>query len=192
VLVLRSGLGDARPHSRRATARRLGISVERAIRAERRGLRGIARADRATGCGYGESGGGFGGADFAAIAASAPMVAELLGIGPAPAAGREAPGRSEEPPFTDGPTPADDLAAAAEGAVSAAAEGAFPFLVLLVLSAMLLGSAVVLRGRRVAGDVLDRRAEHAADRRQEELVKEVRNILDDRDILDHPPWRRPR
>jgi hypothetical protein len=182
VLVLRSGLGDARAHSRRATARRLGISVERTTRAERRGLRGIARANRATGCGYGGSGGGSAGGSFAQITARAPLVAELLGLSTPAAAGLERARQDEAPAFTDGPAAAaDELASAAEGAATAAEDGgAFPFVILLALVAMLLATAAVLGGRRVAGDVLNRRAENAQERRHEELVTAVRNILGER------------
>lgn len=51
VLVLRSGLGRARPRSARGVARRLGVPTRRVSRAERRGLRRLRAADRRSGCG---------------------------------------------------------------------------------------------------------------------------------------------
>jgi hypothetical protein len=201
VLVLRSGLGEARPHTRRGAARRLGISLRRVTRAERRGLKAISRADRATGCGYGVIGGGSGEGGFALIAERAPMVAALLGIdtaaggdtaaaggdtatagGNTAATGGDTAARpAEDSVLTDGPGPAADIAAAAaEGAALAAEEGGFPFVVLLALLALVLGLAGVTRGRRVAGAVLDRRAEEARERRHQELVAAIRDILRDR------------
>ncbi|HEX2231809.1 MAG TPA: hypothetical protein VHG69_00410 [Thermoleophilaceae bacterium] len=181
VLVLRSGLGRPRPHSRTATARRLGISVRRVTRAERRGLSGISRANRATGCGYGGGGGSFGQGGFAGIAESAPIVAQALGIVPTPRGDREA-ADPEAPGFPTGALPSPDLEeAVAEGAASAAEEGGpFPFTILLALLAMAAASAAIVRGRRVAGHAFERRAEEARERRHEELVTAVHGILGER------------
>jgi hypothetical protein len=181
VLVLRSGLGRRRPHSRGATAKRLGISVQRTARAERRGLAGIARANRASGCGYGGGGSSSGVGGFAVIAESAPIVAQAIGIAPTPSRDRQAVEGQEESGFADGPLVAPDLIEAAEGAaIAAKEEGALPFVFLLGLVATLLALVAVTRGRRVAGDVLERRAEQATERRHNELVTAVRNILGER------------
>lgn len=51
VLTLRAGLGPADPLSPGQVARRLGVPTQRAQAAERRGLRGLRQANRATGCG---------------------------------------------------------------------------------------------------------------------------------------------
>jgi hypothetical protein len=51
VLVLRAGVGAARPHSRRAVAGRLDTTVGRVARVERRGLRALRRSARAGRCG---------------------------------------------------------------------------------------------------------------------------------------------
>jgi hypothetical protein len=59
VLVLRTGLGDARPHSRRGVARLLDVRVRRVVRIERRGLRearSLARAGACSRAGGGSSG----------------------------------------------------------------------------------------------------------------------------------------
>jgi hypothetical protein len=53
VLVLRSGYGRARPHSRRAVARMLDVRVRRVVRIERRGLREARTLSRAGACGGG-------------------------------------------------------------------------------------------------------------------------------------------
>jgi hypothetical protein len=50
VLVLRYGIGRARPQSRARAARRLGISYRRFDRVRRRGLRRLVRLARTTGC----------------------------------------------------------------------------------------------------------------------------------------------
>jgi Sigma-70, region 4 len=50
VLVLRSGLGPARPHSRRSVAAILDLPVRRVRRTERRGLRRLRRMDRQGRC----------------------------------------------------------------------------------------------------------------------------------------------
>src|SRR5204863_9321647 len=51
VLVLRSGFGRARPHSRRAVARMLDLRVRRVGHIERHGLREARTLSRAGGCG---------------------------------------------------------------------------------------------------------------------------------------------
>jgi hypothetical protein len=194
VLVLRSGLGKARPHTRRGTAHRLGVSLPRVTRAERRGVRAISRADRATGCGYAVSGGGSGGGGFELIAERAPMVAAVLGVDSAgggdkaaavadtTAVGGETAGGSAEHPIASAPGPAADIAAAAaEGAALAVKGGAFPFMFLLALVALLLALGGATGGRRVAGAVLDRRAEEASERHHDELVGAIRDILRDRE-----------
>jgi hypothetical protein len=53
VLVLRTGLGSARPHSRRGVARLLDLRVRRVARIERRGVRDARRLSRAGACGGG-------------------------------------------------------------------------------------------------------------------------------------------
>jgi hypothetical protein len=188
VLVLRAGLGRARPHSRSATARKLGISVRRAVRAEHRGLSGISRANGATGCGHGGGGGesAAGSGGFATIAARAPIVAQVLGLSPAPSSGGgvngTAPAQEVKSGFAESAAPAFDLAqAAAQGVASAAEEnGPLPFVVLLAMLAMAVAAAAILQGRRLAGDALDRRSEAADDRRHQELVTAVRDILGER------------
>jgi hypothetical protein len=56
VLVLRTGIGAARPHSRRAVAERLHATVRHVARAERNGLRALRRSARAGRCGTAVSG----------------------------------------------------------------------------------------------------------------------------------------
>src|SRR6185295_19371242 len=51
VLVLRTGLGAARPHSRRAGAQLLDLRVRRVARIERRGVREARHLSRAGACG---------------------------------------------------------------------------------------------------------------------------------------------
>ncbi len=58
MLVLRTGLGSARPHSRRGVARLLDLRVRRVARIERRGLHDARALDRAGACGGGGGGGG--------------------------------------------------------------------------------------------------------------------------------------
>jgi hypothetical protein len=50
VIVLRAGVGSAPAHSRIGVARRLDLPVKRVGRLERRGLRILRRAGRASGC----------------------------------------------------------------------------------------------------------------------------------------------
>jgi hypothetical protein len=50
VLVLRVGLGAARPHGRAAVANLLDLSVRRVTRIERRGIRTLRRLGRSTSC----------------------------------------------------------------------------------------------------------------------------------------------
>jgi len=50
VLVLRTGLGSARPHSRRGVARLLDLRVQRVARIERRGVREARHLSRAGAC----------------------------------------------------------------------------------------------------------------------------------------------
>jgi hypothetical protein len=56
VLVLRAGVGAARPHSRRATAQVLRVTIRRVRRLERSGLRRARTLSRAGACGGGGSG----------------------------------------------------------------------------------------------------------------------------------------
>jgi hypothetical protein len=58
VLVLRTGLGSARPHSRRGVARLLHVRVRRVMRIEHRGLRKARALSRAGACGGTSSGSG--------------------------------------------------------------------------------------------------------------------------------------
>ena len=58
MLVLRAGIGRARPHSRRAVARRLDLRVRRVRRLERRGLHTARALARQGACTGGSSGGG--------------------------------------------------------------------------------------------------------------------------------------
>jgi hypothetical protein len=53
VLVLRAGVGAARPHSRRGVAHRLDLRVSRVRQIERRGLRTVRALARDGGCGGG-------------------------------------------------------------------------------------------------------------------------------------------
>jgi hypothetical protein len=55
VLVLRAGLGAARPHSRHGVARALDITVRRVGRLERSGLRQARELSRASACGVTDS-----------------------------------------------------------------------------------------------------------------------------------------
>jgi hypothetical protein len=50
VLMLRAGVGEVRPHSRRAVAGRLDTTIRNVVRAERRGLRALRRSARAGRC----------------------------------------------------------------------------------------------------------------------------------------------
>lgn len=61
VLSLRAGLGDRTPLSRSQTGRRLGTSVKRIRRAERRGVRGLRNARARGACGGGGAAGSTGG-----------------------------------------------------------------------------------------------------------------------------------
>jgi hypothetical protein len=184
VLVLRAGLGGRRALSRGATARRLGISVRRAVAAERRGLGRLTRANRATGCGRGGAPPSFSGSVAVAVAvADAPIVAQVLGVAGVRAESRrrpaDRPGRS---PFTGGSTrPSEPLGLEATGA-SSVAERSDDLALMIVLAALAtaLTSLAVVRGSRVAGEVRERRAERATEQRQEELVESVRRILGDR------------
>ena len=56
VVVLRAGLGEARPQRRARVARILDISHRRVERVERRALRGLRRADRGGRCGSAQPG----------------------------------------------------------------------------------------------------------------------------------------
>jgi hypothetical protein len=60
VLVLRAGVGAARPHSRRGVARKLDLRLSRVRRIERRGLRSARALARDGGCGGSGGGGGSG------------------------------------------------------------------------------------------------------------------------------------
>jgi hypothetical protein len=84
VLVLRAGIGGARPHSRAGVARILRIRVPRVARLERRGVRRLQGLDRVTGCGDGR-------ASHDPTAAAVPAV----GTGSALAASPGAPGGGE-------------------------------------------------------------------------------------------------
>jgi hypothetical protein len=87
ALRLHLGLGDARPRSRQAVARRMGTSWWRVRRMERRSLVQLRRADRADACGEDTDGGGpFGVADagsggFALASVTTPPPAA---VAPAP------------------------------------------------------------------------------------------------------------
>jgi hypothetical protein len=70
VLVLRSGLGSARPHSRRGVARLLNLRVRRVVRIEHRGLHKARALSRAGACGGGGSSAGAGPSGIAASGSS--------------------------------------------------------------------------------------------------------------------------
>ena len=194
VLVLRAGLGQYRPHSRRATAGRLGVPVRTVIRSERRGLRGLKRADEKTGCGL--AGGGARGLRIAngtflpastapAIAhtglawARSPMLVSLFGSSFDAAADRS-PGRESSQDSVDvaGVAAAssfdDDKAAASDGGSRLALTLA------LCLMAALMAAVTLGRGWRLADAVRRRRSEAAEARRHEQLKAAVLGILDRR------------
>ena len=58
VLVLRAGVGEASPRTRRGVARMLDLRVQRVSRIERRGLRRARELDRAGACGATVASGG--------------------------------------------------------------------------------------------------------------------------------------
>jgi len=70
VLVLRTGLGDARPHSRRGVARLLHLRVHRVVRIERRGLHEARTLARDGACGPATGVSGSGSAGVSALASS--------------------------------------------------------------------------------------------------------------------------
>lgn len=107
LLILRYGIGDARPQSRARVARKLGISHRRFDRVRRRGLRRLVRLARTTGCehtGVGEAllvfaslGSGMGDREVMPVATSGsstePADRDVSGVLGAHASGGEA----EEP-----------------------------------------------------------------------------------------------
>jgi hypothetical protein len=177
VLVLRAGLEGRRPRSRGSTARRLGISLRRTAAAERGGLRRLHRAERSSACAAPARSGPV--APSRALA-GAPLLAGLLGSAAAP--GATAPAARDN----SGVSPASASAppqAAGAGALARPASGAGsgrlpPFVIVVALAAAAL--ALAMRpGWRVAHGALAQRAERSTDRRQAELVANVRGILGD-------------
>jgi hypothetical protein len=184
VLVLRAGLGSRRAHSRSATARRLGISLRRAGAAERRGLGRLTRANRATGCGHGGAPPSFSGSVAVAVAvADAPVVGQMLGVAGARAESNKPPAAGWQiSPFGGGAGTPSGLAGLEATGATSVAERSDDLALLIVLAVLgtALASLGLVRGSRVAGQALERRAERATDRRQQELVESVRHILGDR------------
>ncbi len=70
VLVLRTGLGKAHPHSRRGVARLLDLRVRRVVKIERRGLREARSLARAGACSTGTGASGSTAAGVSALASS--------------------------------------------------------------------------------------------------------------------------
>jgi hypothetical protein len=87
-LALRAGLNGQGPRSRRAVARRLGISTSGAGRVERRALQKLRVAARTRGCAQAPSG-AFGLASRNLLVS--PLVAHLIGAAPAVPAVADAP-----------------------------------------------------------------------------------------------------
>jgi hypothetical protein len=93
VLVLRAGVGAARPHSRRGVARALDLRVQRVRRIERRAIREARALARDGGCGGGgvrtatAGGGGVGGGGGGISGLIAPLSAPATAGGGASADG---------------------------------------------------------------------------------------------------------
>lgn len=152
VIIQRVGLGGQPPRSRRATAMRLDVSLRRVVRAERRGLRRLAAADRRTGCGARPF---TGGAEQGEVGG--------LNLG-----------------FSEPPQAAAGLPDAASDETTGG--GGLPFPAILLLAALALGSgAAVLRmmNREPVAVPLQRFAERADDWKHESLVASVKQLLGD-------------
>ncbi len=176
VLVLRAGLQGQRAHSRRFTARRLGISLRRTAAAERGGLRRLRRAGRSSGCATPAAAGP---ATSNRALAGAPVVAGLLGSAATPGAAAAAPRDASGVSRASASAP-PKLAGAPER--SAAADGGSQRLPPLVIALALAAAALALAvrpGWRVAHGALVERTERSTDRRQAELAATVRGILGD-------------
>ena len=187
VLVLRAGLGGRPALGRRAVASRLGVRVGTVAGRERRGLRGLRRQNRSSGCSkvavVHRAGRVLLSADYLP-SATGPSVASAL-------AGDS--GASRRAALTGRPAPGDatDSAgtpATAQPALKLDPEGSGPSILLLLgLSALVLALAALVPGYRLAGAALTRRSERAADRRRQQLVAAVSDLLGDDEPGDQKP-----
>jgi len=180
VLVLRAGLEGQHPHSRRSTARRLGISLRRTAAAERGGLRRLRRAGRSSGC---AAPAGRGSATPSRALAGVPILAGLLGSAPAPGATARAPRDASGVSSASASAPPQAAGAGAPARPAAAdadSERLPPFVIALALAAAALALVAVRPGWQLAHGTLAERAERSTDRRQAELAAAVRGILGER------------
>jgi hypothetical protein len=150
VLVLRAGVGPARPHSRAGVARALGLSVRRVARLERRGLRTLRRLDRTTGCAAPASPTPGGGGAMTSLAGT--TLASLDLAAPSPSSSH-APARSAPPRSSAGDRGGVLGAAAAQDppavvAPAVGSGGSDPTAVLLALALVLFVGAGILAIRR--------------------------------------------
>jgi hypothetical protein len=143
-------------------------------------MRHLAAADRSGGCAAGVKSGY---AQPGDLLSATPLVAALLGPGFGSTAVRPGPSHeSVEVAGVRAASPSGETRAAGLPAQAPSPDegGGLLLSLALVLMAAMMAAVVLSRGWRMAGVAMQRRSEHAEDRRLEELKDAVRTILDKR------------